>query len=171
MGWLFRCDPRYKRDDLIKDLRRPDRWSAGTTLLQACTKGNHHWYLAKTGDTIWIGLDLMQGGGRNQGWGYKDMDETVGPYQTDCPISYINKASPTEHEYANAWRKKVCEHHATRKARPAYASSMRVELNNVVYTLIEPYAPRRGWIVKDSHGNTYRMRARQLARSTIVEGT
>lgn len=45
--------------------------------------GNHHWYLVETPDGRQIvGLDLMESGGPGSGWGYKDMDETMGPYSS-----------------------------------------------------------------------------------------
>lgn len=36
---------------------------------------------------------------------YKDMDETCGPYKYDCPKGILDLLTPTENEYANAWRK------------------------------------------------------------------
>jgi hypothetical protein len=40
---------------------------------------------------------------------YKDMDETVGPYQYSCPKSILDLLSPTDNEYANAWRERCYE--------------------------------------------------------------
>lgn len=42
-------------------------------------------------------------------WGYKDMDETMGPCQYDCPASILALLTPTEYEYANEWRRKCRE--------------------------------------------------------------
>ena len=39
-------------------------------------------------------------------FGYKDMDETVGPCECDCPESILDLLTPTEFEYAIEWRKK-----------------------------------------------------------------
>ena len=38
---------------------------------------------------------------------YKDMDETMGPYAYDFPVSWLKLLSPTDNKYANEWRKKV----------------------------------------------------------------
>lgn len=35
---------------------------------------------------------------------YKDMDETMGPYQYGCPKSILDLLSPTDNEYAKKWR-------------------------------------------------------------------
>ena len=35
---------------------------------------------------------------------YKDMDESCGPYQTNCPIHILNLLTPIDSEYAMEWR-------------------------------------------------------------------
>lgn len=40
---------------------------------------------------------------------YKDMDETMGPYQYNCPKSILDLLSPTDNEYAIEWRKRCHE--------------------------------------------------------------
>ena len=40
---------------------------------------------------------------------YKDMDETCGPYQYGCPKSILDLLSPTDNEYAIAWRNRCYE--------------------------------------------------------------
>ena len=47
-------------------------------------------------------------------FGYKDMDETVGPYKYDCPRSILNLLSPTDNPYALEWRKN-CQENRRRK--------------------------------------------------------
>ena len=37
-------------------------------------------------------------------YGYKDMDETMGPGYYDCPMVILNLLTPTDNEYALAWR-------------------------------------------------------------------
>lgn len=37
-------------------------------------------------------------------FGYKDMDESMGPGSDDCPIGILDLLSPTDNEFANAWR-------------------------------------------------------------------
>ena len=47
---------------------------------------------------------------------YKDMDESVGPYNYDCPPSILDMLSPTEKEYALEWRRR-CRERAESKRR------------------------------------------------------
>lgn len=60
----------------------------------------------------WIQCDLLR---CNQGsWGYKDLEESMGPYYFSCPISYIELV-PIEQFGGNAeWRLQVVEHHRHR---------------------------------------------------------
>ena len=52
---------------------------------------------------------------------YKDMDETVGPYQCDCPESILKLLDPTDSDFALAWRKRCrlqAEHKKSIKKLP-----------------------------------------------------
>lgn len=48
---------------------------------------------------------------------YKDMDETVGPYQCDCPKGILDLLSPTDNEYALQWRQ-ACRDNLAAKKKP-----------------------------------------------------
>lgn len=48
-------------------------------------------------------------------FGYKDMDESMGPFQRDCPVSILNMLSPRDDKYAVEWRE-ACWENATKKA-------------------------------------------------------
>ena len=37
-------------------------------------------------------------------FGYKDMDETMGPCEVGCPAAILDLLTPTTSEYANGWR-------------------------------------------------------------------
>jgi hypothetical protein len=47
-------------------------------------------------------------------FGYKDMGETGGPCYNEAPKSVLAALSPTDHEYALAWRAACEAHHAQR---------------------------------------------------------
>lgn len=66
-----------------------------------------------TNGCSWASIVLTQRGGKNDSceWYYKDMDETVGPYQAKCPKSLLQKLdSPASNEYARDWRKRCWQH-------------------------------------------------------------
>ena len=170
MGWLF-SNHHTSRAALVQHLRRPERFGSDLQLVRACVTGSRHWYLVRVLATgqHWIGLDLLQGGGPSHGWGYKDMDESVGPCAVDCPLAYL--AAPHAEPLGSAaqWRERVQAYHAARRAKPAPVAGAWVQLSGKAYRLVEPAGPRRGWRVFDEIGRSYRMQARQLARAEPCE--
>jgi len=165
MGWLF--SPRWTtRADLVRHLRRPERFGERLQLVRACVTGSHHWYLVRelaTGQH-WIGLDLMQSG-RADGWGYKDMDESVGPNAVDCPLAYLDAPHAEPVGFAGPWRDRVRAYHADRRAKAAPVAGAWVSYGGRVYQLQRPAGPRRGWHVVDVFGLAYRMKARQVSQA------
>lgn len=170
MGWMFTLDKRTRKE-LLEYLRRPERYGENLELLRSVAVGNNHWYLCRRKDDgpVWIGLDLMKGGGKSgHGWGWKDLDETCGPVEVNCPLSFLDQASPTDHEYAAPWREAVRAYHAKKKARPAPAPEQVVEYANRRFKLVRPAGRRRGWIVTADDGIVYRMTARQISQAQVV---
>ena len=51
-------------------------------------------------------------------WGYKDMDETMGPHEANAPISLIKLLDPTENRYANEWRERCILNARARNRKP-----------------------------------------------------
>lgn len=39
-------------------------------------------------------------------FGYKDVDESMGPIDAKCPRRILEKLTPTNYEYANDWRRR-----------------------------------------------------------------
>ncbi len=60
----------------------------------------------------WVLLCLMAYSSRDQGWGYKDIDDAMGPLEVGCPQSYIDACTEPSNDYAREWRKKVTEYNA-----------------------------------------------------------
>lgn len=56
---------------------------------------------------------------------YKDMDETCGPYERDCPKGILDLLSPTDNEFANEWRK-ACYANIAKKKNPNSPSKLPV---------------------------------------------
>lgn len=48
-------------------------------------------------------------------FGYKDMDETQGPCESQCPERILALLTPTTQEYALGWRKRCYGYHEARK--------------------------------------------------------
>jgi len=134
MGWTFinRFSKRSDFKEFIKDRTKTDNAvnysndissseKIGTfTCLKHCVRGNILWtvwevsYLpnhipevlveAKTSSRRFIGCDMLQ---FSNGWGYKDMDESVGPCYYTCPKSYLAMVPVDNQE----WRDSVMAYH------------------------------------------------------------
>src|SRR5271166_5967256 len=55
-------------------------------------------------------------------FGYKDMSESMGPYERDYPEPILDLLTPTGHEHARRWRDDCRANAATRRARRAKPS-------------------------------------------------
>lgn len=66
-------------------------------------------------------------------FGYKDMDETVGPCESNCPEDILKMLTPTDYEYAIEWRKRCYENLAKKKAVPKLKDGMKITVDPPIY--------------------------------------
>jgi hypothetical protein len=103
MGWLFSYEwdsPRAIQESLNRQRRLP-------IVAQAATlAGKHLWTVYQMPDgRRFISLDLIK---HNNGrWGYKDMNEDMGPFYYDCPLKLLDVAGAPPTEDAAKWRAEV----------------------------------------------------------------
>jgi hypothetical protein len=160
MGWLFTQG--QTRRQLVEHLTAPwetadrkgstfKRYCSGNTLFTVTEVVNKH-----SGEiTRYIGVYLMQND-KNYGWGYKDMDESCGPYQYGCPLSFFDLV-PDPSGYATDWRKRNRAHHARRFQK--LEVGQRVKLTNNQWYTVLSLKPICGI---DERGCTYRLPRRML---------
>lgn len=133
MGWLFRYG--LSRKELIAErtkaweLTRDDGLIVASNCLASCYRGNVYssvlWTVwertfQRNGVEVeptrrWIGCDLLRYD--REGWGYKDLDESMGPLHFSCPLSYLALVSLDRFGGNASWREAVHEHHARRPRR------------------------------------------------------
>jgi hypothetical protein len=106
MGWLFNWDT---RKELITHLTKDHE------TLRHCHRGNILWALLRSTppegeQKRFIACYLLKRDCYGM-WGYKGMDESMGPFYYTCPLSYIKDASPPVNEAAANWRAQVKIHH------------------------------------------------------------
>lgn len=132
MGWLFK--PGSSRKSLLAE--RIEGWQHTTqdgmtvtsTCLAHCYRGGSFsgvlWTVwertfEKDGEQSqpterWIGCDLLQYSRGDEGWGYKDMEESMGPYYYSCPLKYLDLVPEVANE---DWREGVRQHHERRREK------------------------------------------------------
>ncbi len=77
---------------------------------------------------------------------YKDMDETMGPYEHKAPERILDLLTPTTNETALEWRAKARAYHEHRKARPKVTKG-----DTLVFT--EPIAGHTRFVLVDARRN------------------
>lgn len=127
MGWLVPHGA--SRRDLITELTPTERLQGEGVFrtLRHCCRGNVLYALHESGKTAetkkWIGVYLLQR--FENGWGYKDMDESMGPNYYLCPVSYLDEADEPCNDYARQWRKDCRTTAVERKTRNAARRAAR----------------------------------------------
>ncbi len=108
MGWTFPYDTPTRKsivEDIMGSYNRP---TEGWHILdqRSTCYGRHLWLaIQNPGGSKLVCLFLLQ---KSDGlWGYKAVDESMGPCYYDCPQSVIDAAGPTESKYAQEWRAEV----------------------------------------------------------------
>lgn len=96
-------------------------------------------------------------------FGYKEMSEDMGPGYDDCPIGILKLLTPTEHEYAKAWRERCYASHEKKKNAwikkiPIGSQILWTRPNSdeqIVLTKMPPLYQFKTWWWYDKAGNCY----------------
>jgi hypothetical protein len=113
MGWTYFQAPAGKRSlEILRgewpSLRFIDAEQIGSTVYAAVST-------SKAPADVFALVVLIDR--RNGQFGYKDMDEGMGPYECQCPARILDKLSATANSYALEWRAKCREYHRDRVTR------------------------------------------------------
>jgi len=161
MGWLYGW---RSRKELIDTLVSGN----GVETVKHCLRGNNLWAVQKHEGTTFIALYLLRGGKGTDGWGYKGMDETAGPYYHNCPLGYLDLADEPEYDNAIEWRAKVRAWHANQKNK--MTPGARIQYGGMQYEVIKKL--HRGWEVYEPYSmRYYNMQAHQLRDATLCPPT
>ena len=117
MGWLFQYGA--KKQDVIDDIVKRD---GDCKTLRYSTRGGILWVLHKAPlekdkDPVRFIAGYLLSADDDGNWGYKCVDESMGPLYYDCPKTYIRDASPPVNQTAADWRAKVLEYHKSLKGK------------------------------------------------------
>lgn len=112
---------------------------------------------------IWAAIFKTGSDGPYWNFGYKDMDETVGPCECDCPKSILDLLTPTDNEIANMWRERCYRRLEDKKHKRSfndlpYGTRIRyTTLDGRVMTLTkhEPSFQFKTWFWYNEDSNKY----------------
>ena len=97
----------YSRNDVVDNLVNQYTSERFSIIDRKATNfGRHLWMLIqpKEGPSF---ICLFKLSSYRGDWGYKPIDESMGPCYWDCPVSLIQQADPPTTEYATQWRNRV----------------------------------------------------------------
>lgn len=157
MGWLF---GHYERSTLVKHLTDGN----GVKTIKHCLVGNNLWCVHEHDGQRWACLYLLRGSPRIKddpyNWGYKDVDETMGPNEISFPYTWLDLLTPIESKYANEWRARV-------KARGEKLQKATIGSKWQGYGHTFEIIKRRGptsFRAKDEYGETWRLTSRNISK-------
>ena len=159
MGWLFGWDTRKQLIDHLC-------YGNGVETLKRKFVGNNMWAVQRTKDGITFACLYLIKGGRGQDWGYKDVDETMGPCQHDFPASWLDLLSPALSDYAVSWRENVRKR-AAEMARFKVGTTWR-RSDGSTYMIVQRRSPT-SLRVKDQWGDHWRMNPESLLGAEEVK--
>lgn len=137
MGWTYSHS--WNSSSAMRDELRAMLIRNGHTIVKDAlvAYGRRYYAAVKANDSgdISIFVALINGDKKDGDWafGYKDMSESMGPCEVDCPLSVLDAADPVEKlyegdslEWATEWRAKVRAFWATKRASRETTKSVKV---------------------------------------------
>jgi hypothetical protein len=186
MGWTYGwAERRFLIEEILKSNLTWSNERSANKVLAHCCKGNNLWAVCETtrhktpeGAAFdppcvqrWVALYLLRRCGSPAEWGYKDMDESCGPCEVNCPLSYLELAPLVDVGYAKAWRERVREYWARQATGRALAKSLKAgdkfRTARGEWEFVRDYS--RVYVVgTDSTGRSYRVRKADILTETPV---
>lgn len=80
--------------------------------------------------SVWAAVFLVriQSGPFGTSWGYKDMEESMGPYVHRCPLAILDLLTEPLNEHAADWRRHCRTYHGKRARITSLKPGMRIKL-------------------------------------------
>ncbi|MDT7533106.1 hypothetical protein OVY48_06605 [Sphingobium sp. SA2] len=133
MGWLTmsrhamggHATAKAYLDDQFTYSRDVEGGTAGLKVLASSCLQNRTYYAAAQVITNGVGGEVFAiickvlwnpHSKTGEQFGYKDMSESMGPYEDNCPQNILDLLTPTQSEYALDWRRR-CAENLKRRAR------------------------------------------------------
>ena len=115
---------------------------------------------------VWAAVFITYGQDRSDpyyNFGYKDMEESMGPYYYDCPKGILDLLTPTDNECANDWRRKCREKKEKKSSLASVKIGEKVKWSpyphrDGQYRILTKHAPAyqfRTWFWFDEELHTY----------------
>jgi hypothetical protein len=134
MGWTFGPKPHDVRDELLRKLTW-DSQTHRTQCVDLAIKRRAAYAAVETVEKstgqreVWAAVILLRYSRAKDDpypFGTKELDETCGPRECDCPERILDQLTPTNNEHAREWRLR-CRARMERPGVPAPGTRVRFE--------------------------------------------
>lgn len=121
MGWLWMDKPANVKAYLDKTCTWETETAVNRVLRSALVSMSEYYAAVETTEKstgerkVWAAAFMVKFAKGE--FGYKDMDESVGPYTNRCPEKILDLLTPTEYPHAMVWRHKCREYWAAKRDR------------------------------------------------------
>lgn len=172
MGWTFMKKPRDVKEYFREQLTFNDNKVLDIAILHRSTM-----YAAvhntKSGE-VWAAifpLKFVPNASDGYDFGYKDMDETMGPVESECPERILKLLTPTDREYAIQWRERCWD---TIKLRKLFRKGNRIRFEEPVSftdgsTLSDFEVIRPGRFRSLENGGVYRISRAYTRKAELLK--
>jgi hypothetical protein len=121
MGWTFYHAIKYKPNGEVDRKAELDNhdWGEKYKVLKSSMVGSVYYaaVLTRRTEEVWCAVFLTQTCGKAYyNFGYKDMNESMGPIEARCPVSILNLLTPTDNEDSLQFRERCRKYHADKKS-------------------------------------------------------
>ena len=111
MGWTSYHATHYKNGKVDRKAECDSQFTFGThKVLKSTMKGRVYYGAIDTGNGNVVGVVCLTSGQDRHdpyyNFSIKVIDETMGPCESECPKSILDLLTPTDSEFANAWRER-----------------------------------------------------------------
>ena len=138
MGWYYSAAWATRKDVIAELTKGCDTENVTAKALKHCYRGNAWsgvlWTVVEieqkeTGKKErYIACDLIRYSNVSPaGFGYKPLDESMGPYYYSCPLGYLDMVTEVKNQN---WRDQVEAYHAKRKAKFPLRIGLKVKLTD-----------------------------------------
>jgi hypothetical protein len=164
------------KESFLRNFRTPEGtaghdWAVNNVLLKSMSTnyGRHMWFAChnKQTDQSYIIFYKCSKGKTSDGysdWGYKDMDDSMGPCDADCPLELLDLTEAKSAKGSAAWRARVRAAYTRRQSNlKDLEVGMTVLVYGKKYELKEKV--KRSWRARCVEtGCTYKLRPSQIER-------
>lgn len=108
MGWTSYHANYYKNGTVDRKRECDNYFDKGNCkILKSTMVGSTYYAAVKNGEEVFAAVFLTSTDSKDYfNFSIKTMDETMGPCQTDCPISILKLLTSTDNDFALEWREK-----------------------------------------------------------------